>query len=252
MTKTTWVSLVSLYFHNTVHHQQKSGQEFKQGRKLGLMQRPWRGVAYLIAPQAFYSLLSSRTQDHQPKAGPTHSGLDPRLSITKTMPYRLAYGWILCRHFLNWGSLLLDDCSLCCQGDIKLFRTPSEPFHRLHVYLFKKPSFLSINSAFFPFSISFISVWIVIHAVYPPLLNATRSFQGLKCTIKLLNWNLIKKNILLFILSVKTACISVHHSRAWGLGRPDEGVWSPGMGVTVVVSHRVTWTWGLYKSSHCS
>ena len=42
-----------------------------------LMQRPWTGAAYLLAPHGLLSLLSYRTQDHQPRDGPTHNGLGP-------------------------------------------------------------------------------------------------------------------------------------------------------------------------------
>ena len=41
------------------------------------MQRPWRDAAYWLAPYGFLSLLSYRTQDHQPRDGTTHNGLSP-------------------------------------------------------------------------------------------------------------------------------------------------------------------------------
>jgi hypothetical protein len=34
------------------------------------MQRPWRGAAYWLAPCGLLSLLSNRTQNHQPRGGP--------------------------------------------------------------------------------------------------------------------------------------------------------------------------------------
>ena len=40
----------------------------------GLMQRPWKGAAYWLAPHGLLSLLSYRTQDHQPRDGTTHNG----------------------------------------------------------------------------------------------------------------------------------------------------------------------------------
>ena len=42
-----------------------------------LMQRPWRGAAYWFAPHGLLSLLSYRTQDHQPRDGTTYNGLGP-------------------------------------------------------------------------------------------------------------------------------------------------------------------------------
>jgi hypothetical protein len=47
-----------------------------------LMQKPWRGAAYWLAPHGLFSLLSYRTQDHQSRDGPTHNGLGPPTSIT--------------------------------------------------------------------------------------------------------------------------------------------------------------------------
>jgi hypothetical protein len=55
----------------------KSGLEIKQVRKQELMQRPWRDVLYWLASPALLSLLSYRTQDYQPKDGPTHKGPFP-------------------------------------------------------------------------------------------------------------------------------------------------------------------------------
>ena len=46
------------------------------------MQRPWRGAAYWLAPHGLLSLLSYRTQDHQPKDGSTQNGVGSLLSIT--------------------------------------------------------------------------------------------------------------------------------------------------------------------------
>jgi hypothetical protein len=47
------------------------------------MQRPWRRAAYYwLAPHGLLSLLSYRTQDHQPRDGPTHNGLGPPSLIT--------------------------------------------------------------------------------------------------------------------------------------------------------------------------
>ena len=46
------------------------------------MQRPWREAAYWLASHGLLSLLSYRTQDHQPKDGTTHHGLNPPPSVT--------------------------------------------------------------------------------------------------------------------------------------------------------------------------
>jgi hypothetical protein len=45
------------------------------------MQRPWRGAAYRLVSPGLLSLLSYRTQDHQPRDGTTHNGLGPPPSI---------------------------------------------------------------------------------------------------------------------------------------------------------------------------
>jgi hypothetical protein len=89
------------------------------------MQRPWRGAAYCLTLYGFLSLFSYRTQDYQPRNGTTHSGLSPSIPISpfipiNKMPYackkkkkKNAYSPILRRHFLNQGSLLSEDYSLC-------------------------------------------------------------------------------------------------------------------------------------------
>jgi hypothetical protein len=74
-----------------------------------LMRRPWRCAAYWLAPHGLLSLLSFRCQDHQPRNGTTHNGPVPPTSITKKIPY----SQILRRHFLNGGSLLSLNSSLC-------------------------------------------------------------------------------------------------------------------------------------------
>jgi hypothetical protein len=40
-----------------------------------LMPRPWRGAAYWLVPHGLFSLLSYRTQDHQPRNGNSKRGL---------------------------------------------------------------------------------------------------------------------------------------------------------------------------------
>ena len=47
-----------------------------------LMQRPWKGAAYWLAHHGLLSLLSYRTQNHQPRDGITHHGLGPLPLIT--------------------------------------------------------------------------------------------------------------------------------------------------------------------------
>jgi hypothetical protein len=64
-------------FHIAVHHQKKSGLELKQVREQELMQRSWRDVLYWLASPGLLSLLSYKTQDYQPRDGPTHRGLSP-------------------------------------------------------------------------------------------------------------------------------------------------------------------------------
>ena len=64
-------------FHIAVNHQRKSGLQLKQVRKQELMQRPWRDVFFWLASPGLLSLLSYRTQDYQPRDGPTPQGAFP-------------------------------------------------------------------------------------------------------------------------------------------------------------------------------
>jgi hypothetical protein len=59
-------------FRIAVSHQRMSRLELKQVRKQGLMQRPWRDVHYWLASSGLLTLLSYRSQDYQPRDGPTH------------------------------------------------------------------------------------------------------------------------------------------------------------------------------------
>ena len=60
------------------------------------MQRPWRGAAYWLVPNGLLSLFSYRTQDHQPRSGPTHNGLGlPRQTLIKKMPHMPVFFFIL-------------------------------------------------------------------------------------------------------------------------------------------------------------
>ena len=97
--------LFSLHFHITVHHHRKLGLELKQVRKQELMQRPWRDVPYWLPSPGLLSLLSYRTQNHQPRDSTT-LGPSP-WSLIEKMPY----SWISWRHFLNWSSFLCDNSS---------------------------------------------------------------------------------------------------------------------------------------------
>ena len=68
--------LCCFQFHSTVYYLEKSGQELRAGTwKQELMQRPWRGAAYWLVPHGMINLCSYRTQDHQPRDGPSHNGL---------------------------------------------------------------------------------------------------------------------------------------------------------------------------------
>jgi hypothetical protein len=64
-------------FHIAADHQRMSGLELRQVRKQELMQKPWRDVLYWLASPGLLSLLSYRTQDYQPRDGPTHKGPFP-------------------------------------------------------------------------------------------------------------------------------------------------------------------------------
>jgi len=61
-----------------------STTELKAGTgRQELKQRPWRITAYWLASHGLLSLLSCRTEDHQPRDGATHSGLGPLILIVK-------------------------------------------------------------------------------------------------------------------------------------------------------------------------
>jgi hypothetical protein len=89
-----------------------------------LMQRPWRGAASCLSPHVFLSLLSYRTQDHQPRDGTTYNSLARPPSITKKILYKLSSSQILWRHFLSRGFLPFSPfASSLCQVDTKLAST---------------------------------------------------------------------------------------------------------------------------------
>ena len=70
------------------------------------------------------ALLSYRTQDCQPRGGPTMGWARPYQSLIKKMSYGYLLSPILWRHFLNRGSLLSDDSRLY-HIDIKVASTPT-------------------------------------------------------------------------------------------------------------------------------
>ena len=60
------------------------------------MQRQWRGAAYWLAHHDLLSLLSYKTQDHQPRVEPPTVGQTfPHQLLIKKMPNRLAYSLII-------------------------------------------------------------------------------------------------------------------------------------------------------------
>ena len=80
--KATWggEGRFGLHFHITVsqdRHPNRAGTWRQE-----LMQRPWRGAAYWLAPHGLLSLLSYRNLDHQPRDGITHNSLGPPPSVT--------------------------------------------------------------------------------------------------------------------------------------------------------------------------
>ena len=104
--------LFGLHLHIAVHHQRKSGQKRNRAGtwRKELMQRPWRDVAYWIAPHGLLSLLSYRIQDHQPRNGTTYNGLGPPLLITNRED-TIQLDYIVA--FPQPRLLLSDDSSLC-------------------------------------------------------------------------------------------------------------------------------------------
>jgi hypothetical protein len=94
-----------------ITHPQSPSTEGSQGREglkpggnleAGADAEAMEDAAYWLVPHGLLSLLSYRTQDHQPKHGTTHSGPGPPTSVTnKKMPYRLNYSCILGRYCLS-------------------------------------------------------------------------------------------------------------------------------------------------------
>ena len=71
-------SLFGLHFCITVHYQMKPRQELKQGGNLetGAGVEAMNGSCFLACFHGLLSLLSYRTQDHQPRDSTTHNGLE--------------------------------------------------------------------------------------------------------------------------------------------------------------------------------
>jgi len=72
--------LLGLHFYITAHDRnQDRNSNRAETRRQELMQRPWRGAEYWLAPHGLLHLLSHGTQDHQPRGGtwPTTAGPSP-------------------------------------------------------------------------------------------------------------------------------------------------------------------------------
>jgi hypothetical protein len=66
-----------------ITEESQDGNSNKEGsRRKELMQRPWRNVAFWLAPHGLLTLLSCRTQDHHSRDGTTQNALGPPSSIT--------------------------------------------------------------------------------------------------------------------------------------------------------------------------
>ena len=114
--KATWggKGLFGLHFHITVHHQRKSGQELKQDRNLetGADAESVEGcdlTGLLLAACSACFLVEPKTTSPR-MASPTMGQAFPHPTSIKKMFYRLAF---ILRHFLEWGTLLFSDSSLC-------------------------------------------------------------------------------------------------------------------------------------------
>lgn len=77
--------------------------------RLELIQKSWRSTTYWLAHPGFLSLLPYSTLYHQARVvPPTVSWVLPHQSSDQNTHYSFAH-----RPFLNWGSLLQKDSSLC-------------------------------------------------------------------------------------------------------------------------------------------
>jgi hypothetical protein len=84
-----------------IHHQRKSGQELKHSRNLKAgADAEAMGECCLLACSSCLSLLSYRSQEHQPRDGTTHNGLGPsHQPLIKKVFYKLSYNPILWKTF---------------------------------------------------------------------------------------------------------------------------------------------------------
>jgi hypothetical protein len=109
-------------YHNTEGSRDRNSNRARTWRQ-EVMQRPWSW----FAPHGLFSLLSYRTQDHQPKVAPPTMGWAlVYQSLIKNMPD-------LMEAFSHWSSPLLDNSS-SCQADIKLSNTGLKTLCRHQMY----------------------------------------------------------------------------------------------------------------------
>lgn len=119
-TKVSWggKALFGLSFYTVVQQWRKPGQEFKQDRNLearadygGLLLSRLLLIAWSVC-----FLIKSRTIRQEMAL------FTVGWALTHQVIKKMSYSQIIWRYFLNWGSFLTDDFSLC-QTDIKLART---------------------------------------------------------------------------------------------------------------------------------
>lgn len=103
----------ALHFSTAVHHWGSQNRSLDRAGtwKQELMQRPWRMLSMACSD-------CSLIEPGPPAQGWWHHTHIKgwallHQSLIKNMPYRLAYSLVLWWHFLNWGSFLSDDFSLC-------------------------------------------------------------------------------------------------------------------------------------------
>ena len=110
--------------------QDRNSSKAETWRQEPLLQSPWRGAAYGLFPLACSACLLIEPRTTSPGVvSPTMCWTLSHPSLIKKMSYKHVYSPVLWRRFLNWGSFLSDDFSLC-QVDIKLSGTYSKHFNR--------------------------------------------------------------------------------------------------------------------------
>jgi hypothetical protein len=115
--KATWIGkdLFGLHFH--IHS--PSPKEVRTGTHTGWEPggRSWcRGHGGMLLTDWFFILVCTAWTTSSRMAPPKMGWALPYQSLIKQILYRLAYGHILQRHFLNWSSLCSDDSILCKSG----------------------------------------------------------------------------------------------------------------------------------------